>query len=150
MPLMPIEDLFVRVDSKYRLVHVAAKRAKQLMRGSPPLLHPRSHKPSYISLEELATGKLNYEAEAPAEELGRELAAEEAKPLWFRNLAPEIIAEEPAVEEAEAGEEAEVVEELVEAPGEVGELAEEEEEESEVEGLTEVEPLDEEVPPAVE
>jgi len=47
MAQVPIEDLMEHVDSKYRLVMVAAKRAKQLNRGAVPLVQVRSVKPIY-------------------------------------------------------------------------------------------------------
>ncbi|MBI4392141.1 MAG: DNA-directed RNA polymerase subunit omega, partial [candidate division NC10 bacterium] len=39
MPLVPIEQILDKADSKYRLVIIAAKRSKQVSRGSPPLVH---------------------------------------------------------------------------------------------------------------
>ena len=87
MPLQNIEDLLAHVDSKYRLVIIAAKRAKQLMRGGEPLIGPKSYKPTYVALEEVGAGTLNYEAEPAAGALGQELIATEAKPAWFRRLS---------------------------------------------------------------
>jgi DNA-directed RNA polymerase subunit omega len=89
------------IDSKYRLVIVAAKRAKQLNRGAAPLIQPRSIKPTYQALEEIATGKLGYEVEALAGEMTRELAEAEAKPTWFRSLSAEEVVPEEAVGEVE-------------------------------------------------
>ncbi len=110
MAQLPIEDLMEHVDSKYRLVIVAAKRAKQLNRGALPLVQPRNLKPTYQALEEVATGKLAYEIE----NLPGELAEAEAKPTWYRSLsAEEVIPEEVAPETTEAFEEEEVT---VEAP----------------------------------
>lgn len=98
---MPFEDLLEHIDSKYRLVIVAAKRAKQLNRGAAPLIQPRSIKPAYQALEEIATGKLGYEVEALAGEMTRELAEAEAKPTWFRSLSAEEVVAEEAVGEVE-------------------------------------------------
>jgi len=99
MPLSPLEHLLTYVDSKYRLVIIAAKRTKQLMRGAEPLIAPRSSKPTYIALEEVGAGKLHFEAEgAPAEEL----VTPEVKPTWFRSLSAEdTFAEGVMVEEEE-------------------------------------------------
>lgn len=114
MSHVPIEDLMEHVDSKYRLVIVAAKRAKQLNRGAAPLTQPRSVKPSYQALEEIATGKLGYEVEAIPGEMARELAEATAKPTWFRSLsAEEVVPEEAVAEVEERFEEEEVP---VEAP----------------------------------
>ena len=114
MSQVPFEDLLEHVDSKYRLVIVAAKRAKQLNRGAAPLIQPRSMKPTYQALEEIASGKLGYEAEPLTGEMARELVEAEGKPTWFRSLsAEEVVPEEVVVEAEEPVEEEEAV---VEAP----------------------------------
>jgi DNA-directed RNA polymerase subunit omega len=97
MAQVPIEDLMEHVDSKYRLVVVAAKRAKQLNRGAASLVQPRSVKPTYQALEEVATGKLGYEIENTV----GELTEAEAKPTWYRSLSAEEVVPEEAVAEAE-------------------------------------------------
>ena len=98
---VPFEDLLEHIDSKYRLVIVAAKRAKQLNRGAAPLIQPRSVKPTYQALEEIASGKLGYEVEPLAGEMARELVEAEGKPTWFRSLSAEEVVPEEAVVEAE-------------------------------------------------
>ena len=71
-----IDDLMGRVESKFHLVHLAAKRAReingyyaQLGEGLgqyvPPLLSTDSNKPLTIALEEIAQGKV--EGIRPAE-----------------------------------------------------------------------------------
>ena len=51
------------MDSKYRLIIVAAKRSKQLQRGARPRIDidPLKHKPTRIALEEVQQGKVNFE-----------------------------------------------------------------------------------------
>ena len=114
MSQVPFEDLMEHIDSKYRLVIVAAKRAKQLNRGAVPLIQPRSQKPTYQALEEVASGKLGYEIEALAGETTRELTEAEAKPTWFRSLRADVGG--PAEAVAEAEERLEEEEAAVEAP----------------------------------
>jgi DNA-directed RNA polymerase subunit omega len=114
MSHVPFEDLLEHVDSKYRLVIVAAKRAKQLNRGAATLIQPRSMKPTYQALEEIASGKLGYEIEPLTGEMVRELVEAEAKPTWFRSLSAEEVVPEEAVVEAE--EPAEEEEAAVETP----------------------------------
>ena len=114
MSQVPFEDLMEHIDSKYRLVIVAAKRAKQLNRGAVPLIQPRTQKPTYQALEEVAAGKLGYEIEALAGETTRELTEAEGKPTWFRSLSAEEVVPEEAVAEAE--ERLEEEEAAVEAP----------------------------------
>src|SRR3954466_3895325 len=50
------------MDSKYRLIIVAAKRSKQLQRGARPRIDidPLKHKPTRIALEEVLHGKVDY------------------------------------------------------------------------------------------
>ena len=107
------EALMAHVDSKYRLIIIAAKRAKQLNRGSRPLLNAKNRKPTYIALEEIAAGKIAHEAELFGA-IEKELLPEEAKPTWFRSLtAEEVLAEElaPEGEVFEEEEEGEPIEE---------------------------------------
>lgn len=60
------------VDSKYRLIILAAKRSKQLQRGAQPRIEidPQKHKPTRIALEEVIRGRVQFsirESENPAE-----------------------------------------------------------------------------------
>lgn len=50
------------LDSKYRLIIVAAQRSKQLQRGARPRveLDPLKHKPTRIALEEVERGKVRF------------------------------------------------------------------------------------------
>lgn len=56
-----IDHLVEKVDSKYTLVVSSAKRAREIMDGSPRQIDTRSNKPVSIALEELSAGKLLYE-----------------------------------------------------------------------------------------
>lgn len=50
------------VDSKYRLIILAAKRSKQLQRGATPRIDidPQKHKPTRIALEEVIRGRVHF------------------------------------------------------------------------------------------
>ena len=50
------------MDSKYRMIIVAAKRSKQLQRGARPRIEidPLKHKPTRVALEEVIRGKINF------------------------------------------------------------------------------------------
>ena len=50
------------LDSKYRLILVAAQRSKQLQRGARPRVEmdTQRHKPTRIALEEVARGKVHF------------------------------------------------------------------------------------------
>jgi DNA-directed RNA polymerase subunit omega len=101
MANISVEDLMDHVDSKYRLVMIAAKRAKQLNRGAAPLLSPKSVKPTYQALEEIAGGKLGYEMDPLEGEVGRELADAGSKATWYRSLSAEEVVPDEAVVEVE-------------------------------------------------
>ncbi len=52
-----------RLDSKYRLIIVAAQRSKQLQRGARPRVEmdTQRHKPTRIALEEVQQGKVSFD-----------------------------------------------------------------------------------------
>ena len=56
------ENEQVEMDSKYRLIIVAAKRSKQLQRGARPRVEMdmQKHKPTRVALEEVQRGKVNF------------------------------------------------------------------------------------------
>ena len=137
MPLLPLELLLAHVDSKYRLVIIAAKRAKQLMHGGGSLIISKSFKPTYTALEEIAAGKVNYVAEPAEGALAQELVAPEVTPPWIRSLsAGETLAEGVTIEEEEEEKEEADTEE---APPEL--LAESGEETAEP-GMTDLDALE--------
>ena len=102
MPLFPLEQLLTHVDSKYRLVIIAARRAKQLMRGAEYLIAPKSSKVTYIAMEEIGAGKLAYDTK-PVEGTGAaELVGPEAGATWFRSLSVgDALGEDEIVEKEE-------------------------------------------------
>jgi DNA-directed RNA polymerase subunit omega len=59
-------------DSKYRYVLVAARRARQIQNGAPPVVEPHSHKACRIAEEEINAGKVKWSipaaSAAPVEE----------------------------------------------------------------------------------
>ncbi len=56
-----IDELFEKVDSKYTLVIMAAKRGRQIRDGSKPMAECESRKEVSIALHEIVTGKIEYE-----------------------------------------------------------------------------------------
>ena len=64
-------------DSNYRYVLVAARRARQLSTGAPPLVSTNARKPCRIAREEIAAGKIQHitKARASAAEQATEKAA---------------------------------------------------------------------------
>ena len=65
MAQVPIEELLKRCGSVYKLVILAAKRAKEVADGSPPLVETHHRKATSIALEEILQGKVLYKAESP-------------------------------------------------------------------------------------
>ena len=57
----PLTELEIHVDSKYTLVSLSAKRARQLIDGKTPSV-PVSETENYVSvaLEEIANGDIGY------------------------------------------------------------------------------------------
>jgi DNA-directed RNA polymerase omega subunit len=49
------------VDSKYRMILMAARRARQLQGGAKPLVHTTSRKTTRIALEEMRAGVIKFE-----------------------------------------------------------------------------------------
>ncbi len=120
MTQVPLEDIMDKVDSKYRLVIIAAKRSRQLNQGATPTIQSKGYKPTYIALEEMAAGKVEYTA-APIEEVAKAgVFAEAVKPAWFREIAPEAVTAEEETEEEEEQETEEAV--PAEAEEEVAEV----------------------------
>jgi DNA-directed RNA polymerase omega subunit len=58
------------IDSKYRLIILAAKRSKQLQRGARPRIEIDStkHKPTRIALEEIVQGTVSFQLTANGDE----------------------------------------------------------------------------------
>ena len=54
-------DWTTEIDSKYRLVLLAAKRSKQLQKGAKPRLQSLAKKATRIALEEVQHGLIQYQ-----------------------------------------------------------------------------------------
>ncbi len=54
-------DWTTEIDSKYRLVVLAAKRSKQLQRGAKPRIFSSAKKSTRIALEEVRRGLVQYQ-----------------------------------------------------------------------------------------
>jgi DNA-directed RNA polymerase subunit omega len=131
-----LDELPEGMDSKYRLVIIAAKRAKQLHRGALPLVPSKGLKPASIALDEIFAEKVKFEVPPPDTTACQLRTAEqEVRGAWFRHIPPEelISDEHLPVEEEKAvaegyepeGEGEEFHPELEEQPGVVEEGIEE-------------------------
>ena len=67
---IPEESEAPEIDSKYRLIIVAAKRSKQLQRGARPRIDidALKHKNTRIALEEVMRGRVNFTVNTDEEE----------------------------------------------------------------------------------
>ena len=57
------ENQTPELDSKYRMIIVAAQRSKQLQRGARPRVEgmdTQRHKPTRVALEEVQQGKISF------------------------------------------------------------------------------------------
>jgi DNA-directed RNA polymerase subunit omega len=61
--MTPVDGL----DSNFRYVVMAARRARQLQNGSQPLIDSRSNKACRVAQEEIAAGKVKAAAHPSAE-----------------------------------------------------------------------------------
>lgn len=57
MARITVEDCLRQVKSRFALVILATKRAKQLIKGAPPLVKS-DNKPIVVALREIAAGKV--------------------------------------------------------------------------------------------
>jgi DNA-directed RNA polymerase subunit omega len=65
MARITVEDCLGQIPNRFLLAMVAAKRTKQLYKGSQPLIENKSdNKEIVLSLREVAAGKIEYEIPA--------------------------------------------------------------------------------------
>lgn len=58
----PINELLEKVDCRYSLVAMVAKRARQLVAGDAPLIEvEEEEKPVAIAVDEIYQGKISFE-----------------------------------------------------------------------------------------
>jgi DNA-directed RNA polymerase omega subunit len=126
-----------RIDSKYRFVIIASKRAKELLKGAKARIRSRSKNPIRIAQKEVEMGLVEFEIlKAKKEEvadqeervfLGEEIGVEPEETV-AGDIGPEIFGEEegPAEEEEEEEEEEESEKEETESPAGPDEDEEEE------------------------
>ena len=62
MARVTVEDCLEKVDNRFLLVMLAAKRVKQLYKGAKPLIENKGgNKNVVMSLREVAAGKVNFD-----------------------------------------------------------------------------------------
>ncbi len=79
MARITVEDCMDKVENRFELVHLAAKRSKQLVKGSRPMVKS-SNREVVTSLREIAAGEVYFEKKHELEE--KEI------PYQLSNFAP--------------------------------------------------------------
>lgn len=66
MARVTIEDCLKQVGNRFALVHLAAKRVRQLYKGAPVLLDEKvKNKEIVVALREIAAGKVTIDTQPP-------------------------------------------------------------------------------------
>ena len=79
MTQVAIEELLKRCGSVYKLVILAAKRAKELAEGALPLVETDQRKVTSVALEEILQGRVLYQVDEPTGKRGKGAKAKEEK-----------------------------------------------------------------------
>ena len=82
MARITVEDCIEKIPNRFELVLAATKRARQIARGSPLLVHHEKDKPTVIALREIAEGMVDKSIleETPENILSEDETQEEASP----------------------------------------------------------------------
>ena len=115
-----MDKYVANIDSKFRYIIVAAKRAKQLLKGAKPKVRTKSRNPIRIAQQEVTQGQVEFEIlplrqdEAPD--------ADDRVLVGGDGIAVEDVGEaEPAGDEKDEGGGADVEESEAEEPGDAAE-----------------------------
>ena len=65
MARVTVEDCLMRVRNRYSLVHIVAKRVRQMREGAEYLVHSPKNEDIVIALREIAAGKIRVQEERP-------------------------------------------------------------------------------------
>ena len=71
MARVTVEDALPHVDTRFALVLLASKRARQLMAGARALVEHSKNKPCVLSLREVATGRVKFDREVRETLMGK-------------------------------------------------------------------------------
>ena len=99
MARITVEDCLQKVNNRFALIHMAAKRVRQLRKGADPTLTSKN-KDVVVSLREIAAGAVTKASPVDAEAL--------------LDTRPDSLAEELLAEAEDGGEKGEKAEEIAE------------------------------------
>jgi len=88
-----------KVGSRYSLVVLAAKRAKQIKEGAPVLIETASTNPLTIALEEIAAGKVTVGEAPPVETPALEQEESSTAPSPIANIISDLSSDVPDVDD---------------------------------------------------
>lgn len=78
MARITVEDCLENVENRFKLVLMASKRARQLVKGYEPLVPWENDKPTVVALREIAANKLDQDAlQQPSRPALRSVEAEQ-------------------------------------------------------------------------
>ncbi|MBY0371738.1 DNA-directed RNA polymerase subunit omega [bacterium] len=63
MARVTVEDCLEKVPNRFELIHIAAKRVKQMAKGSRSMLGGFTNKPAVMALREIAAGYVTKQPE---------------------------------------------------------------------------------------
>ncbi len=107
MARITVEDCLKKVDNRFNLIHMAAKRVRLLRKGDEPLVDSKNTD-IVVALREIAAGKV-FQSENDGEQL---LLANQTEPLTAEAL-PDQVSE--ALDQGETDTEEEIVPDTEEA-----------------------------------
>lgn len=90
MARITVEDCLDGVDNRFELVLLATKRARQIYRGSDPLVEWENDKPTVVALREIAEQLVDEEKVAEFDRQEAEAAAAEAAAEAAEEAAAEL------------------------------------------------------------
>ncbi len=76
MARVTVEDCLEKVNNRFGLVILVAKRAKQLLKGVQPVVTAKSNKYVVTSLREVAAGKVYYDSALNREGADKQIVAD--------------------------------------------------------------------------
>ncbi len=78
MARVTVEDCIRYYPNRFEMVYLASRRARQLLRGMPPLLEAENEKPTVQALREMGEGLISWDSlyEMEAQERARLQAAQ--------------------------------------------------------------------------
>lgn len=82
MARVTVEDCLDNLNNRFELTLLAAKRARQLSEGFPPLVDADKDKPTVIALREISAGLITHEI-LDGLELSSSMTDETEKPISY-------------------------------------------------------------------